>query len=143
MQFKAFFQKARTVNHAERGQGLVEYAMILVLVALAMVVIGGIFGTSIGNVLARVTNTLSGAANASLSVTANRSGHGRGNDVEVQVTVSKSTSVTLVLVRTGASRTMTCSGVCTHTFTGVGEHGGSVQVTGGGVTVSASYPEKD
>lgn len=36
-------------NHALSGQGLVEYALILVLVAIAVIVILAVLGPTIGN----------------------------------------------------------------------------------------------
>ncbi len=40
----------------EEGQGLVEYALILVLVALAVFAILAILGPQIGNMFSRVTS---------------------------------------------------------------------------------------
>jgi pilus assembly protein Flp/PilA len=40
----------------EEGQGLVEYALILVLVALVVIAILAVLGPQIGNVFSRVTN---------------------------------------------------------------------------------------
>lgn len=37
-----------------RGQGLVEYALILVLVAVVVILILGILGNSIGNVFSNI-----------------------------------------------------------------------------------------
>jgi pilus assembly protein Flp/PilA len=42
----------------EEGQGLVEYALILVLVALIVIAILAILGPQIGNVFSQVTNGL-------------------------------------------------------------------------------------
>lgn len=44
----------------QAGQGLVEYALILVLVALVVIAILAIIGPEIGNVFSRVTNGLAG-----------------------------------------------------------------------------------
>ncbi len=44
----------------EEGQGLVEYALILVLVAIVVIAILAIVGPQIGNIFSRVTNGLSG-----------------------------------------------------------------------------------
>jgi pilus assembly protein Flp/PilA len=40
----------------EEGQGLMEYALILILVAIVMVLVLGVFGTQIANLFSRVTN---------------------------------------------------------------------------------------
>ena len=42
----------------ERGQGLVEYALILVLVALVVIAVLLLIGPQIANVFSRVTNGL-------------------------------------------------------------------------------------
>ena len=42
----------------EDGQGLVEYALILVLVAIVVIVVLSILGPQIGNVFSQVTYTL-------------------------------------------------------------------------------------
>lgn len=44
----------------EAGQGLVEYALILVLVAIVVIAILAIVGPQIGNIFSRVTNGLEG-----------------------------------------------------------------------------------
>ena len=43
----------------ERGQGLTEYALILVLVALVVIAILTLLGPQVGNVYSQVTNMLS------------------------------------------------------------------------------------
>ncbi len=42
----------------EEGQGLVEYALILVLVALVVIAILAVLGPQIANVFSKVTNQL-------------------------------------------------------------------------------------
>ncbi len=42
----------------EEGQGLVEYALILVLVAIVVIAILTILGPEIGNVFSRITSGL-------------------------------------------------------------------------------------
>ena len=42
----------------EEGQGLVEYALILVLVAIVVIVILAILGPAIGNVFSDVVNAI-------------------------------------------------------------------------------------
>ena len=44
----------------ERGQGLVEYALILVLVAIVVIAVLMILGPTIGNVFSKVNKSLSG-----------------------------------------------------------------------------------
>ncbi|MGE5141277.1 MAG: hypothetical protein ACM3JD_17550 [Rudaea sp.] len=44
----------------EKGQGLVEYALILVLVVIVVVAILTIMGPQIGNIFSQITNALGG-----------------------------------------------------------------------------------
>ncbi len=44
----------------EKGQGLVEYALILVLVAIVVIAALMILGPIIGNVFSKINNSLSG-----------------------------------------------------------------------------------
>ncbi len=44
----------------EEGQGLVEYALILVLVVIVVVAIVALMGPQIGKIFSRITNGLSG-----------------------------------------------------------------------------------
>ena len=45
----------------EKGQGLVEYALILVLVAIIVIAILAILGPQVGNVFSRITSGLAPA----------------------------------------------------------------------------------
>jgi pilus assembly protein Flp/PilA len=47
-------------QYIERGQGLVEYALILVLVAIVVVAVLMILGPRIGNVFSSINKSLSG-----------------------------------------------------------------------------------
>ena len=42
----------------EEGQGLVEYALILVLISIAVILILGAMGTSIGEIFTEITGAL-------------------------------------------------------------------------------------
>ena len=44
--------------HREEGQGLVEYALILVLVALVVIVILALLGPGIGNAFSHIVNNI-------------------------------------------------------------------------------------
>ncbi len=46
----------------EKGQGLVEYALILVLVAIVVIAALMILGPIIGNVFSKINNSLSGVS---------------------------------------------------------------------------------
>jgi len=53
---KDFFS---TTVKDEEGQGLVEYALILVLIAIAVIVILGVMGGQIDNIFSTVSSALS------------------------------------------------------------------------------------
>jgi len=44
--------------HREQGQGLVEYALILVMVAIIVIVILAVIGPAVGNVFSQVVNLI-------------------------------------------------------------------------------------
>jgi len=46
----------------EKGQGLVEYALILVLVAIVVIAVLMLLGPIIGNVFSTINDSLSGAS---------------------------------------------------------------------------------
>jgi pilus assembly protein Flp/PilA len=50
--------KAMLFAPKEKGQGLVEYALILVLVAIVVIAVLTLLGPIIGNVFSKVNNTL-------------------------------------------------------------------------------------
>ena len=61
-----------TKMYSEGGQGLVEYALILVLVALVVIVVLSLLGPSIGNVFSNVVdklNMLGGGNNYIVAIT--------------------------------------------------------------------------
>ncbi len=45
-------------RNSEKGQGLVEYAIILALVALVVIAILAVLGPQVGNLFSRVTNAI-------------------------------------------------------------------------------------
>lgn len=47
-------------QHKDQGQGLVEYALILVMVAIIVVVIVSVYGAQVGNMFSRVTSSMPG-----------------------------------------------------------------------------------
>jgi len=48
------------VIRSEKGQGLTEYALIIVLVSIACIVLLGLLGTQIGAVFTQITTALGG-----------------------------------------------------------------------------------
>lgn len=125
----------------ERGQGLVEYALILVLVAIVVIAILLLMGPEVSQVYCRVANSLQpGSCGALKTVTAVRTGFGHGDDVVVFMTVKQSTSVTVSDSQSGKSATTSCNGSCTVTITNVGHHSGTMTATDNvGGSLSAPY----
>jgi pilus assembly protein Flp/PilA len=54
-------KKAMLFAPKEKGQGLVEYALILVLVAIVVIAVLMLLGPIIGNVFSTINDSLSGA----------------------------------------------------------------------------------
>jgi pilus assembly protein Flp/PilA len=50
----------QSARYREEGQGLVEYALILSLVSIASIVVLGVVGADVGEVLDAVENALNG-----------------------------------------------------------------------------------
>ncbi len=47
------------VIYEQRGQGLVEYALLLILIAMLLIVILAIFGGQVANAYSQITSRLS------------------------------------------------------------------------------------
>jgi pilus assembly protein Flp/PilA len=60
-----FAKLLKATPHAEKGQGLVEYALILVLVSVVVVGILSMLGPSVGAVFSNLVTTFDGDAVAS------------------------------------------------------------------------------
>ena len=100
----------------EDGQGLVEYALILVLVAIVVIAVLLTFGPAISQVYCRVANALQagsctlGGSGVFVSVTTGAVSSNR----QVNVSVSQSTTVTISADSgTISSPTKPCPGSCT------------------------------
>ena len=132
------------IKKSQKGQGLVEYALILTLVAVVVIGVLITLGPIVGEVFSKVNRVLGGTSSGAItSVSAARTGGGNGNDVVVTLTVSKSSSVTAFDSQSGQSKTTACRGSCTVTLTGVGASSGTVTVTAvEGGTASTGYPVK-
>jgi pilus assembly protein Flp/PilA len=124
----------------EEGQGLVEYALILVLVAIVVIAVLLQLGPVVSDVYAEVASAL-GYSNIT-NVSAERLGNGNANDVDVTITVSTNTTVTIEDSQDATTlANQPCTGSCTYTLTGVGAQAGTVTVTDEiGGRRSVSYP---
>jgi pilus assembly protein Flp/PilA len=52
------FKKLMAKMQDEKGQGLVEYALIIFLVSIACIVMLTLLGTTVGGVFTQITNSL-------------------------------------------------------------------------------------
>ena len=99
--FKKILKK---LSLSQEGQGLVEYALILVLVAVVVIASLLVLGPTVKQAYCKVVGALQPGScsvtttapgtGAITSVSTTRTGNGNGNDVVVTITVSKSTSFT-------------------------------------------------
>ncbi len=123
---------------------MVEYALILVLVAIVVIGILLFLGPTVGRVYCQVTNSLQpGSCGAITGVSASRSGNDHGNDVVITITVSTSTSVTVSDSQSGATGGTTCANSCSITLTSVGNNAGTITVTAAeGGSLAAGYSAK-
>ncbi len=128
----------------EKGQGLVEYALILVLVAVVVIAILLFLGPAVGEVFSQVTDAL-GMDNSGVIASAVFDSR-NSNTVKIKVTLESGvTSDVTAQIGGNPPKTETaCSGTCQITLTGsngVTASAGQVKVTAaeeGFVTVS--YP---
>jgi hypothetical protein len=125
----------------QEGQGLVEYAMVLVLLVIAVLVTLMGFGYKVANVLYNpiVEQFDSGPL---LAVAAERTGGGHGNDVVVTIAVDLTTSVSVSDSQSGQSTSTVCAETCQVTLSAVGHRRGTVTVTVGGDRGMAWYPRQ-
>ena len=129
----------------EKGQGLVEYALILVLVAIVVIGVLLTLGPQVGRVFSRVVTVLNLVDGGVISsASAARTGGGNGNDVVVTISVSTNTPVTVTDSQSGQVNATTCNGGCSVTLTGVGDAAGTATVTAdAGGTAAAGYGVKN
>lgn len=125
----------------DEGQGLVEYALLLMLVAVVIIAILTILGPQVGEVFSRVSSSLGGGGGGIASVTATRSNGGHGDNVSVTVTVNSPTTITAVDSQSNhTAGPVNCATTCTLTVSHVGHHAGTITVTSSdGGSSSAGY----
>ncbi len=129
-------------HSSEKGQGLVEYALLLTLVAVVVIGILSLLGTSINNVYLKVVTGLQ-SSGVITSVSVARGGGGNANNVTATIAVSENTNVTVTDSQSGQTQTTACNGSCSVTLTEIGNQAGMITVTAdaGGV-LSAGYAAK-
>ncbi len=130
----------------EEGQGVVEYALILVPIAVVAFGILLLLGPALSHAFSDVVVVFQHAGSSDpgpiIDLMVGRSGMGHGNDVVVMVTVSESTTVTAIDSQSGRSTTFSCRRTCQDTITGVGDAAGTITVTSGWDSNTARYPAK-
>jgi pilus assembly protein Flp/PilA len=119
----------------EEGQGLVEYALILVLIAVVVIAVLLQLGPELRLAFGKVTAVLQGAgvitdsSGAITSVDASYSPGAKGNPAKLTVTVTVSQDTTVSVKGDGGlSDSQACSNSCTFEFTNPPANG-SVIVT--------------
>ena len=129
-----------------KGQGLVEYALLLVLVAVVVVGILAVLGPQVGNVFSQVTNSMgvvasgNGGGGGTGTITSASFQVRGGDTVVVTVTVSDNpTTITLSDSQGGADVTVSCPGACQPSITVGGDDDGVITVTAAN-TVQVNYP---
>lgn len=120
----------------EEGQGLSEYALILVLVALVVIVILSVLGPAIAGVLGQVNAALHGGIAV---VSAQTKSAGAFNELHVTVVTSEQTTVTLTTSE-GPSGSASCQPNQECVVTASGVTSGSYTVsTPSGAQASGTY----
>jgi pilus assembly protein Flp/PilA len=125
----------------EEGQGLVEYALLLVLVAVVVIGALMLLGPQINAIFSRVVGALGGGpgvivSHTVLSYVEETPGKFK---LSVQVKVSQSTQITLTAG--GKSSSVACNATCTPSVSGIAGGGGTYTVSAqAGGSVSGAYP---
>jgi len=127
----------------EEGQGLVEYALILVLVAIVVIAVLLLLGPAINEAFCKVTNVLQTGScdTGAITVTSGPTVTDLGGTYRVSMTVLLSDPVNNVTVTIGAaSATQNCTPSCSFTVNGVTTASGSYTINAGALgSKSGSY----
>jgi pilus assembly protein Flp/PilA len=131
------FMMIKKILTGEKGQGLVEYALILVLVAIVVMIILALLGPAIGNVFSNIVAAI-GNPGGGASIY-NVGPATQAGPIVTVVFQRASTSINVSASATSGSASVSCSGTsCTCTVTGAGSSG-TVTISGGGTSVSRSW----
>lgn len=128
--FNKFFSR-------EEGQGLVEYALILVLVAVVVIAVLMLLGPQINQVFCRVANVLQPGTCGVISTVSVTTSGGMSSDVTVTVTVSEAAEVTVTV--NGTSQSASCTPSSCPAFTFSGSSGTYTVTADDGSSVSGSF----
>jgi hypothetical protein len=132
-------------RRGEGGQGLIEYVLVLALIALVGVVILTVFSHQLSLFTDKVLVLVGGMGGSLVSsVGAERSDDGSGDDVIVKVTTLQQTTITIVDSQSDQSVSLPCDNSCQRTLAEVGANAGTITVTDEeGRPVSATYPAQE
>ncbi|NJN92675.1 MAG: hypothetical protein HC875_00625 [Anaerolineales bacterium] len=124
----------------EKGQGLVEYALILVLVAVVVIAILLTLGPAVAQVYCRIANSLQAGSCVTGGVITSYTASHPGSNVLVNVAVSQNATITVnVPGKTPQSQSCTSSSCPQFTFTGVTGSGSGTITSSAGDNVSFPY----
>ena len=128
------------------GQGLVEYALVLVLVAAVVITSLMALGPQVGEIFSHVKTALEFGATeeAVADAAASRTGDSNSNDLKVTFRVLSDMTVQVTDSQSGQTQQVACSaGVCSVTLTAVGHEAGTITITTqDGHTTTIDYPPK-
>jgi pilus assembly protein Flp/PilA len=129
---------------SEKGQGLVEYALILVLVAIVVLAVLLLMGPTVGNAFSNIVANLQRFSGGGSGPITGLSVQRVVGNVNVTVNVSSDTSITVSAtsgnVTAPPTRNCTAGVPCTFNVTGVNNPStGTVTASGGGGSVSANW----
>jgi len=134
--------KIKEIFRQDEGQGLTEYALLLVLIALVVIVILMILGPSVGNVFSNIVasfDEFTGGGGEDINVTNVETDCPGPTSCTLTVSIGISQAGQYTLSVGSDSATESCSGSsCTISLIGVASSG-SFTVSGEGSSTSGSY----
>lgn len=124
----------------EKGQGLVEYALILVLIAVVVIAILLTLGPAVAQVYCRIANSLQAGSCVMGGVITGVTTSSAGPNILVTVTVSQSTNVTVSASSgTIATPTKPCPSSCNFLINGPAASGSATATASAGGTMTATW----
>jgi len=122
---------------SEKGQGLVEYALILVLVAIVVLGVLLILGPTVGNTFSNIVANLQRFSGGGAGVIQNVSASNALGNLTVTIQVASSTTVAISGDVSHPSNP--CSGSCSFTIGSAPAHGSLTVTAAAGGSVSTSW----
>jgi pilus assembly protein Flp/PilA len=125
---------------SEKGQGLVEYALILVLVAIVVLAVLLLLGPTVGNAFSNIVANLQRFSGGGSGPITQVSTSRVATTVSVTVNVSSATTITISASSgtVNAPNPQSCTGSCSFTISGAATSG-TVTASGGGGSSQASW----